>query len=223
MFIEESLWIREKLATLDIPPGSKVLNIGSSDLEFLKTQPHIKDNVLTPLLAGGCLMTNLDLKAARNGDYTGDITDKGLPGRLAERFKLVICTNLLEHVTDRTAAFDNLAVMAEDGGYILLTVPNNYPIHHDPIDTRYRPSAAELGNEIQRRRNTEILFSEVLEIKDQRYYRYGSRLPFWGYRKFVFWRRWFGKYRWKVSCIICRTKGPGSRPAATGSEETQEV
>lgn len=207
MFIEESVWIKERLSTLDIPPGAKVLNIGASDKEFLKTQPHIEANVLAQLLARGCSIINLDLKTSKDGDYTGDITDKELPAKLGTCFKMVMCTNLLEHVADRDTAFSNIAALAEEGGYILLTVPNNYPAHHDPIDTLYRPSAAELANEIQRRRSAVVLFSEVLEINNPRYYYYRSRLPFWGYRKLVFWRRWFAKYRWKVSCLICRIPG----------------
>lgn len=204
MFIDESLWIREKLAGADLPPGSEILNIGSSDEQFLKTQPHIAENVFEPLLERGLRVLNLDIRPARPGDYSADITDRRLPEKIAKRFKLIICTSLLEHVADRDAAFANIAALAENGGYILLSVPAYYPHHPDPIDTLYRPSAEGLAGEIHKRRRAETVAAEVLDIKHPRHYYYISRFPFWGYRKLIFWRRWFAKFRWKMSCVLLR-------------------
>lgn len=204
MFIDESLWIREKLSGIDLPPGSVVLNIGSSDEAFLRTQPHIEENVLTPLRDRGARIVNLDIRPARPGDYSADITDSELPGKVGRRFRLVMCTSLLEHVADRDAAFSNIAALAEDGGYILLTVPRNYPLHLDPIDTMYRPSAEELAREIQRRRPAEVMAAETLDIQAPHHYYYKSRIPLWGYRKLIFWRRWFYGFRWKMSCALLR-------------------
>ena len=48
MFTDESLWIKEKLEALPMPGGCRALNIGSSSMEFLKTQPHIYDNIVAP-------------------------------------------------------------------------------------------------------------------------------------------------------------------------------
>jgi SAM-dependent methyltransferase len=204
MFIDESFWIREKLSKIDLPPGSEVLNIGSSDENFLVTQPHIGENVLAPLRERGARIVNLDIRPSRPGDYSADITDRELPGKVGRRFRLIMCTSLLEHVTDRDAAFSNIAALAEDAGYILLTVPRYYPRHLDPIDTMYRPSADELAEEINLRRPAEVVAAEVLDIKARHHYFYRSRIPLWGYRKLIFWRRWFYGFRWKMSCALLR-------------------
>lgn len=204
MFIDESRWIREKLSVIELPPDSEVLNIGSSDQSFLSTQPHIEENVMAPLRARGARIVNLDIRPARAGDYSADITDRELPGKVGQRFRLVMCTSLLEHVADRDAAFSNIAALAEEGGYILLTVPRNYPLHLDPIDTMYRPSAEDLVKEIQRRRPAEVVAAEILDIQARHHYYYKSRIPLWGYRKMIFWRRWFFGFRWKMSCALLR-------------------
>lgn len=204
MFIDESEWIREKLAALALPAGSEVLNIGSSDEEFLSTQPHIEANVIAPLRRRGCRIANLDIRPAKPGDYSADITEQGLPEKITRRFRLVLCTSLLEHVSDRKAALDNICSLAGSGGYILLTVPRRYPRHPDPIDTMYRPDAAELAGEILKRRAAEAVAVETLEIRDPRHYYFLSRFPLWGYRKLIFWRRWFAWSRWKISCALVR-------------------
>lgn len=206
MFIDESVWIREKLSGLDLPPGAEILNIGSSDESFRSTQPHIEENVFAPIRKLGCRIVNLDIRLARPGDYSADITEKGLPIRIGRRFQLVVCTSLLEHVKDREAAFDNIAALVESGGYILLTAPSRYPRHLDPIDTMYRPSPEEMALEIQKRRDAEVVASETLDIKHPHHYFYLSRFPFWGYRKFIFWRRWFDWSRWKMSCTLLRVR-----------------
>lgn len=210
MFIDESLWIREKLSGINLAPGSVVLNIGSSDEAFLSTQPHIEENVLAPLREHGARIVNLDIRPARPGDYSADITDRELPAKLGKRFKLVMCTSLLEHVEDRDTAFSNIAALAEEGGYILLTVPRYYPLHRDPIDTMYRPSAEDLVKEIRLHRPVEVVAAEVLDIQAHHHYYYKSRIPLWGYRKMIFWRRWFYGSRWKMSCALLRTGGRGS-------------
>lgn len=204
MFVDESLWMKEKLAALAIPAGSEVLNIGSSDEEFLNTQPYIEENVLGPLKRLGCRIVNLDIRPAKPGDYSADITERGLPEKITRRFKLVLCTSLLEHVRDRETAFDNISALADKDGYILLTVPRNYPRHPDPIDTLYRPEPAELAGEILKRRAAQAVAVETLEIRDPRHYYYVSRFPLWGYRKLIFWRRWFGWSRWRISCALLR-------------------
>lgn len=208
MFRDESCWIKEKLSGLELPPGCGVLNIGSSDAAFLATQPYIDANVFAPLRERGCVIANLDIRPAGPGDYSADITEKDLPDKLGRRFGLVVCTSLLEHVTDRSTALDNIAALAADGGYILLTVPEKYPWHPDPIDTLYRPAAAELAAELLKRRNGKIVAQEDLQIRHPLHYHFESRFPFWGYRKFIFWRRWFPAARWKMACVLLRAAKP---------------
>ncbi len=204
MFTDESAWIREKLSALALPPNCQVLNIGSSDADFLKTQPHIEENVLAPLRERGCSILNMDIKSSPAVDIVADIASADLLERTKERFQLVICASLLEHVADRETAIRNIAGITESSGYILVTVPFNYPRHEDPIDTMYRPSAEGLARDFQKHFDAVVVQSEILDIRDSRYYYYRSRLPFWGYRAFRFWRIWLKRYRWKVSCVVLK-------------------
>ena len=54
----------------------------------------------------------------------GDITDAGLPARLAEEaLDSVLCVNVLEHVEEDRAAVANLLESLRPGGHLLLFVP----------------------------------------------------------------------------------------------------
>lgn len=202
------MWLKEKLEMMALRPGSKMLNVGSTTAEVLETQPHIASNVLAPLMAHGVSLVNLDLKRGTGVDVMGDITDPRLPEKLGDRYDVVLCSNLLEHVTDHAAALRNLAALAAPGGYLLVTVPHNYPRHPDPIDTMYRPSAQELAAELASISGITVLAADTLDITSGIYYFFGSRFPLWGYRKFRFWRRWFKAFRWKAACVLCRAGRP---------------
>lgn len=206
MFVDESLWIRKKLSAAHLPEGTEVINIGSSDENFLRTQPYISENVMAPLKDRGCRITDLDIRVTGPDGYSADISEKGLTGRVAKRFGLVLCTSLLEHVADRESALDNIAALPGAGGYLLLTVPRKYPFHPDPLDTMYRPSPEELIKELTRRRDFSVEAAEELDIRHPRHYYFESRFPLWGYRKFIFWRRWFGWSRWKMTCLLLRAR-----------------
>jgi len=43
--------------------------------------------------------------------------------RLKKKFDLIVCSEVLEHLDDRSAAFRNIVSMMEDGGHLLITVP----------------------------------------------------------------------------------------------------
>lgn len=53
----------------------------------------------------------------------GDITDPGLPGKLGERFDLIIMREVIEHVRNKTAAFDNINALLNDAGYLFISFP----------------------------------------------------------------------------------------------------
>ena len=54
-------------------------------------------------------------------------------------FAFVLCTEVLEHVADWHAAFDNFAKLTAPGGKVLLTCPHIYPLHEEPFDF-WRPT-----------------------------------------------------------------------------------
>ena len=65
MHVETAAWTRAALAGIDLPAGSRTLDIGSSTLHFRTVeQPHIEREVLAPLRARGARIVHLDAKPA---------------------------------------------------------------------------------------------------------------------------------------------------------------
>jgi hypothetical protein len=89
-------------------------------------------------------LTTLDGNSASGCDVCADITDTSTMPSSVETYDLVLCTSVLEHLTDVTAAAATLQSLTNRGGYLLVTVPRTYPRHGAPIDTGYRPSNHEL-------------------------------------------------------------------------------
>lgn len=109
MFIEESLWIKEKLSQLDLPSGSWVLNIGSSTEKFRRSiQSHIDQNIFSPLRERGFHIIHMDKKSEEGIDVVGDIESPDIVKKVGRNFDLVLCTSLLEHVTDIERTVENM-------------------------------------------------------------------------------------------------------------------
>jgi hypothetical protein len=58
----------------------------------------------------------------------------------------VLCSNLLEHITNREEICQIISSIIPKSGYIFVTVPYKYPYHRDPIDTMFRPDIQELSS-----------------------------------------------------------------------------
>lgn len=147
MRIEEARRLAEWIAELDLPRGTVCLNVGSSTGEFRQqTQPHIHECLFAPLEAAGLHVVHCDMKSAEGVDEVGDLLDPQFRAHLRTyRAKVLICSNLLEHLTkplEFAAACGELVV---PGGHGLFSVPYDYPYHPDPIDTMLRPSPDELA------------------------------------------------------------------------------
>ncbi|MEY2591681.1 MAG: hypothetical protein QOJ67_3665 [Acidimicrobiaceae bacterium] len=152
MLIEEARWIREAVAELGPTPDWIVLDVGSSSEVFrCVSQPHIDYYVYRPLRESGCQVVHVDAFNTEGIDLVVDVAgDEPLPGPdVLPRSNLVVCSNLLEHVTDRDRVLANLALLTRPGGALLLTVPNRYRYHPDPIDTMYRPSTDTLIRDVE--------------------------------------------------------------------------
>lgn len=91
----------------------------------------------------GYCYVGLDTEQNSEGtvDHIGPI-DGVLPASLCDGpvFDLVLCTEVLEHVSDWPSAFHNLAVLLAPGGTLIITCPFFYPLHEQPIDY-WRPTA----------------------------------------------------------------------------------
>lgn len=163
-----------------------VLDVGSSTLEFrTRVQPHIDRNVFEPLRRRGLVITHLDARAEPGVDIVADVaTLRGVDGA----WDVVLCTNLLEHVVDRAETMRNIKRVVSPAGLLVLTVPKRYPIHHDPIDTGFRPTARELAQLLGW---TELLAEQDITIHSRVHYT-GSR---W-FRRFVL--------PWQIACVLAR-------------------
>lgn len=53
-----------------------------------------------------------------------------------DRYPVILCTEVLEHVADIAAAFAGLRRLAAPGAAVVLTVPFIFPLHMEPYDFR---------------------------------------------------------------------------------------
>lgn len=146
MLFQEACYLGSLVSSVPAAKLSPLLNIGSSTSAFRQSeQPWIEERVFRPLHVRGVRVLHCDIKAAPGVDLVGDVCN---PEYLEELrgigFKSVICSNLLEHITDPRRVCKAIEDLVARGGYIFVTVPRRYPYHPDPIDTRYRPSPMEL-------------------------------------------------------------------------------
>jgi SAM-dependent methyltransferase len=146
MLRREALWLGERLCRWPTDRGV-VLNIGSSSLQFRQqVQPWIEQQVFAPARAHGLRVVHQDLFAAEGVDVAGDLLSDECQARL-RRLDIfgVVCSNVLEHVLDRPAFAAAITRLLPKAGRALITVPNRFPYHPDPIDTNYRPQPRELS------------------------------------------------------------------------------
>ena len=69
----------------------------------------------------------------RSVDIVSTLEDAPSP---AQAFRLILCTEVLEHVVDIDAAFAGLRRLAAPGGTVVMTVPFVFPLHMEPYDFR---------------------------------------------------------------------------------------
>jgi SAM-dependent methyltransferase len=150
MLVKESYWYKDVIANY-VSTGSHIIIIGSSTRTFReKLQPHIYENVYKPLESLKCSVLNVDLKEDEGVDLAGDITDVVFLNQLKNlKADFVICSNLLEHITNRAVFINSISAILKEGGKLIISVPFSYPYHSDPIDTLYRPSVKQLVNDLK--------------------------------------------------------------------------
>ncbi len=143
----EADWLRERFLALGPDAASPIANIGSSTALFRESiKPHIEERLFAPLRAAGFSVVHVDMKAAAGVDMVGDLSDPAFRASIAERgCKSVICSNLLEHLSDPVAVTHSCEDLVGEGGLLAVTVPYSYPWHGDPIDTLYRPTPEEMA------------------------------------------------------------------------------
>lgn len=132
---------------LRLPAGSVCLNVGSSTAHFRHhEQPHVQSLFIEPLEKSGIRFVHCDMKQADGVDEVGDVFDPAFQARLkAYDAAVLVCSNLLEHLTDPAAFARACGSLVRAGGYGVFSVPSSYPYHPDPIDTMLRLKPAELA------------------------------------------------------------------------------
>ncbi|WP_199504289.1 class I SAM-dependent methyltransferase [Qipengyuania sp. YIM B01966] len=147
MRIEEAREITSWIRSLNLPAGTVCLNVGSSTGHFrTQVQPHIEKFLFAPLRADGLHVVHCDLKAAEGVDEVGDLLDPEFRKHLKRHdARILICSNLLEHLTEPQTFADSCADLVSPGGHAIVTVPRSYPYHPDPIDTMFRPAPEDLA------------------------------------------------------------------------------
>ncbi len=147
MLLNEARWIGQELARLDSADLSPVLNVGSATAAFREqVQPWIDQEIFAPLRKRGVRIDHLDIQEGDGIDLRGDLTDDNFVDNLRVRgYRALMCCNVLEHVADPRAISAKLERVVKPGGYLVITVPNRFPYHPDPIDTRFRPGLTELS------------------------------------------------------------------------------
>jgi 2-polyprenyl-3-methyl-5-hydroxy-6-metoxy-1,4-benzoquinol methylase len=87
-----------------------------------------------------------DIEAANGVDIVADIMNDGdLSRQRSLGANTILCSNMLEHVPSASRMAERLATLVPRGGVLLVTVPNSYPYHPDPIDTLLRPDTTQLS------------------------------------------------------------------------------
>lgn len=66
-----------------------------------------------------------------------------------DTFDTILCTNVLEHVSESVKGFSELARVLKRNGYIIISVPFLYPLHEAPHDY-YRYTVYGLKHQLER-------------------------------------------------------------------------
>lgn len=148
MLKNEAAWLGAKLAELSDEQLGTILNLGSSSADFRKIkQPYVEELIFAPLAKRAVRVVHFDLQEDSGVDIAGDIYDDEVFKKLRQlNPRSLICSNVLEHVSDRLTFLRRVQELVSSGGYLFVTVPFSFPYHPDPIDTYYRPSPKELSD-----------------------------------------------------------------------------
>lgn len=174
MNILESQWLGQRMTALPPEELFPLLNVGSSTGEFrTRTQPWIDRNIFAPIRDHGGEVYHLDIKEAEGVDIVGDLFDPAFLERIARmKVKSILVSNLFEHVTNRQDIASVLLKIVPPGGYIIVSGPQQYPYHADPIDTMFRPTLEEMHAHFP---GTEIVESAVIDSGNWRQWHVGER------------------------------------------------
>jgi 2-polyprenyl-3-methyl-5-hydroxy-6-metoxy-1,4-benzoquinol methylase len=110
-------------------PIKNVLDIGCGSQPFR----HLMESY-------GAKYWGLDINEKQHVDFVAEI-DKELNTDVINSgpYDFILCTEVLEHVSNWDDTFSNFYKLLNDGGMILITTPHFYPLHEVPYDF-WRPT-----------------------------------------------------------------------------------
>lgn len=163
MHEQEAKWISNALQSIDPNSISPLLNLGSSTKDFRTVhQPFIDLQIFQPLAKLGVQSVHQDIKDDPGVDLIGNLQDEQFLNKLIKNgFKAILCSNLLEHLEDPAPICAAMMKVIPTFGYILVTVPVQYPKHMDPIDTMFRPAPKEIAQLFS---GTIVVDSHILSV-----------------------------------------------------------
>jgi 2-polyprenyl-3-methyl-5-hydroxy-6-metoxy-1,4-benzoquinol methylase len=100
----------------------KILEVGCAEGGLLDTLQSIGIDVYGVELS----QNRADLAKSKNESLkvlVGDITNPNLPELLKEKFDVIIMREVIEHVSAKNAAFNNLDKLLNDNGYLFISFP----------------------------------------------------------------------------------------------------
>lgn len=147
MLREEAKWLANSIYSLDSQTVFPLLNIGSSSQDFRKKkQPWIDKFLFKSAREQGYSVIHTDLKNDGGVDLIGDLSNPAFLQKISElKIKSVLCSNLLEHLLSKEQICQKISSIIPIDGYLFVTVPYQFPLHRDPIDTLFRPNVTELS------------------------------------------------------------------------------
>lgn len=121
-------WIAEKAS--QIKPNAKILDVGAGQAPYREYFKHCQYTTQDFMLYEG-MDSSLSKERWEYSkiDIISDLTDIPVPD---SSFKVVLCTEVLEHVPDPINALQEISRILEPEGNLLLTVPMSAGIHQDP-------------------------------------------------------------------------------------------
>jgi hypothetical protein len=119
---------------------------------------------------------------------------------------------MLEHVPSASRMADRLTALLPPGGVLVVTVPNSYPYHPDPIDNRLRPNVEQLSGMF---RPLQLLDGAIIQgtTEAQAFLRSPLLLPrrvlrsLLPFPRFAQWLSALDRWRWlfrhyRVTCVV---------------------
>ncbi|MEM7327282.1 MAG: methyltransferase domain-containing protein [Pseudomonadota bacterium] len=211
----EAKWIEQALRAFPASELSPILDIGSQTLAFrTQEKPYIQADLFDPLMSRGISVIHSDLQQGDGIDISANLLeDEGFEEIKATAPRTIFCNNVLEHVLDPGEFANKCFSLLPPGGRLVITVPNSYPHHRDPIDTMFRPTPQEISALISAPHD--VLVEQIIDVGSYRdnlkkrpwiIYRQILRLPF-PFLGWTNWKRSMKKFYWMIwpyrqSCVV---------------------